>query len=248
MGIFCLEEMTWTEVRSIDRKKLVAILPIGALEAHGPHLPIATDIIISNHLACLTAIKLSALDYDVMLLPSISYTIAEFAKSFTGTVSILDSAFRNMLGSICNNLRLMKLRYLLVANSHLDPVHLKALHAVFDICTDPVVIFPDKTDRRWAKMLTDEFRSGSCHAGQYETSLVLASRPELVKSLYKSTKAKFVNLAEKIKSGAKSFNEIDMLEAYCGDPAKATVEEGKKTFDKLSNILVTAFVERVGTK
>ena len=41
--------------------------------------------------------------------------------------------------------------------------------------------FANNCSKRWARTLTDEFKSGACHAGQYETSLVLASKPDTVK-------------------------------------------------------------------
>ena len=43
--------MTWKEVEALDREKCVAILPVGAVEAHGPHLPIVTDVIIATAMA-----------------------------------------------------------------------------------------------------------------------------------------------------------------------------------------------------
>src|SRR4029450_10368475 len=62
---------------------------------------------------------------------------------------------------------------LVLVHSHFEPEQVKTLRA-----TAPPLL--DLPRRKQAKRLTDEFRSGSCHAGRYETSLVLADRPDLV--------------------------------------------------------------------
>ena len=46
MPVHRFAEMTWEEVRDLDRSSAVAILPVGAVEAHGPHLPLGTDVVI----------------------------------------------------------------------------------------------------------------------------------------------------------------------------------------------------------
>src|SRR5207245_1147983 len=76
------------------------------------------------------------------------------------------------------------LSLLAVANAHLDPAHLGAIEAaVTQIrrADGARIVFPDVTKKPWAVRLTEEFRSGACHAGQYESSIVLAARPELVR-------------------------------------------------------------------
>ena len=101
------------------------------------------------------------------------------------------------------------------------------------------LLFPDVTRRRNAERLTDEFRSGSCHAGQYETSLVLAVSPELVDmDIARGLPNHYVPLHERIAAGAKSFLECGMDRAYCGDPAGATAEEGRATYDVLARLVV----------
>ena len=51
MPVHRLSDMTWEEVRDTDRRNAVAILPVGAVEAHGPHLPLGTDVIIAEAMA-----------------------------------------------------------------------------------------------------------------------------------------------------------------------------------------------------
>src|SRR5438128_5580624 len=68
MAVLDLAQLTWEEVRDLDRAKAVAILPVGAVEAHGPHLPLATDVIIAETMARAAAARLATHGYDAVLL------------------------------------------------------------------------------------------------------------------------------------------------------------------------------------
>ena len=103
------------------------------------------------------------------------------------------------------------------------------------------LIFPDTTRRALAARLTAEYQSGSCHAGQYETSLVLALRPELVRwELAQALPGHPVPLAQRIREGARDFVECGMDRAYCGTPAGASAEEGVASLGVLSELVVEA--------
>ena len=97
----------------------------------------------------------------------------------------------------------------------------------------------DLTRRRNAERLTDEFRSGSCHAGRYETSLVLAQRPELVHAdRMTGLEERHVDMPAAIRAGQTDFLAMGMEQAYCGSPAEASAEEGIETFETLTAMLV----------
>jgi creatinine amidohydrolase len=66
----------------------VAILPTGAMEAHGPHLPLSTDVIIAEAMARDGAARLAARGMEAVLLPALAWTPAPFAAGFPGTLSI----------------------------------------------------------------------------------------------------------------------------------------------------------------
>jgi creatinine amidohydrolase len=235
------EEMTWAQVRELDSDRVVALLPVGALEAHGPHLPLCTDVIISVEMARRAAARLESLGHTALLLPPLCYTSAGFASGFAGTIDIDGRALQETLQGIARSLGRAGIRRVCLANSHLDPDHIDALRRAADSAG---ILFPDKTRRRWVQTLTEEFRSGSCHGGRYETSLVLAARPDLVRPVYKSLPPRTVDLAERIRSGGRSFEEAGMDQAYCGAPAEATREEGEKTYDLLADMIVTTLREK----
>ncbi len=183
MSVLELSAMTWEEVRDLDRAKAVAILPTGALEAHGPHLPLGTDVIIAEAMARRAAEKLSARGYHAVLLPPLEYTAAEFAAGFPGTVSLRPSTVTALVVDVASSLGRHGFPVLAIANAHLDPAHVASIEAALAARGDhlPRMVFPDVAKKPWAVRLTEEFRSGACHAGRYESSVVLAARPDLVR-------------------------------------------------------------------
>src|SRR5205814_2007882 len=87
-----------------------------------------------------------------------------------------------LLVDLARSLARHGLSLLAVANAHLDPAHLGAIEAAVTQIrrTDGArIVFPDVTKKPWAVRLTDEFRSGACHAGRYESSIGLAARGAL---------------------------------------------------------------------
>ena len=81
-----LAAMTWEEARDAGERRAAAILPVGAIEAHGPHLPLETDVIIAVAMARSAAERLMARGVATVLLPPLGYTAAGFAQGFAGTI------------------------------------------------------------------------------------------------------------------------------------------------------------------
>lgn len=244
MPVFNLSEMTWTEVEGLDLGHAVALLPVGAVEAHGPHLPLSTDRVISVAMVENAAERLADAGFAVLILPPIDYTAASFAEAFPGTLSVRPETVTALLVDIAAALASHGVGTLAVANSHLDPVHLGSLYAALREIGEagqPRLVFPDITRKPWASRLTDEFKSGACHAGRFEGSVVLAARPELVR-LERSRQLEPVphSLSTAIDDGKHSFAEAGGPRAYFGDPAAATAEEGRATIATLGEILAEA--------
>ncbi|HYO47513.1 MAG TPA: creatininase family protein [Gemmatimonadota bacterium] len=242
-----LAEMTWEEARDLERGRTVAILPIGAIEAHGPHLPLATDGVIAEAMARAGAAALEARGIPTVLLPSLPYTTAGFAAAFPGTISASQTAVTAILSDIARSIGRHGFRALAIANAHLDPEHLASLHAAREKAAGDggiLVVFPDLTRKPWGSRLTDEFRSGACHAGRFEGSIVLASRPELVRDdVRRALREVPRSLVAAIAEGKRTFEEAGGPRAYFGDPAAATAEEGRETIAALGGILADAVVE-----
>jgi creatinine amidohydrolase len=241
-----LAEMTWKEVAGIDPARTVALLPVGAIEAHGPHLPLATDGLIAEAMVAAAARRLSGRGLVPLLLPTLPYTAAPFAAAFPGTLSLRPETVTAILADLAGALASSGLRYLALANAHLDPTHLGSLHAGAEAARAAglAVAFPDLTRKPWAPRLTPEFRSGACHAGRFEGSIVLAARPDLVREpLRRSLPPNPASLSTAIRAGKASFAEAGGPEAYFGDPAAATAEEGRETIEVLGAILEEAILD-----
>jgi creatinine amidohydrolase len=128
-----------------------------------------------------------------------------------------------------------------IVNHHFEPEHVQTLRDVQRRlrAEGGLVALLDLTRRRQAERLSEEFRSGSCHAGRYETSLVLADHPELVDAeLMRSLPEREVPMAAEIAAGRRDFLAMGMTDAYCGAPAQATRQEGEQSFDTLAQMVI----------
>jgi|SRR5882672_976177 len=244
MAIRELAEMTWEEARDLDRTRTVAVLPVGAVEAHGPHLPLGTDVIIAEAMARSGAARIAAQGMAVVILPPLPFTAAPFAAAFAGTLSVAPSTVTALLLDLARELTRHGFAALAVANAHLDPAHREALAAAERAARKESllpVVCPDVTRKPWAMRLSEEFRSGACHAGRYEGSIVLASRPDLVREdLRKALPPNPASLSTAIREGKRTFEEAGGPRAYFGWPADATVDEGRSSVETLGAVLAEA--------
>ena len=81
-------ELPWTQIREYARAGAVSLLPVGSTEAHGPHLPLNVDVVISVEVCRRTALRLTARGTPALIFPPIAYALTEFAAAFAGTVSV----------------------------------------------------------------------------------------------------------------------------------------------------------------
>ncbi len=237
------QQLPYSEIDRFPRERTILILPVGAIEAHGPHLPVSTDNLISEAMAESALPTLKEHGWQALILPTLPFTVAEFASEFCGTLSFSPATVQAWFADLGNNLQKGGWRYLAIANSHLDPTHLGTLQAV--IADFPLqVIFPDLTRRRWASQMSAEFQSGACHAGQYEGSVVLARQPDWTRPMQHLADVQH-SLVEAIRSGKKSFVQAGGKQAYFGSPRLATAQEGVETIARLGQILSQAILEQV---
>ncbi len=249
MAVHFLSSLTWPEIRDLASARAIAVLPIGAIEAHGPHLPLATDVVIAEAMAREGAGRLSASGFDVLVLPALPFAAAPFAAGFAGTVDVDGDAIETLVVGVARSLARHGVRVTAIANAHLDPAHVAALrHAQGRVAESggSVLVFPDVTRRRSAERLTEEFRSGACHAGRYEGSVVLAERPDWVRAdLMRGLAPNAMSLVEAHRTGRRTFEEAGGSDAYFGAPAEATAEEGRRIVQVLGEILAEAVLEAI---
>ncbi len=235
----------WTTVRDALKsgKPVVAILPCGATEAHGPHLPLSTDVIISEGMAAHALGALEERGAIAAVLPPLAYMPAEYAAAFAGTITVSAATAKALMLDIARSLKAQGFACLALANSHFDPANVAMLReAAEEIrALGLPVAFPDFTRRKLAQTLTAEFQSGACHAGQYETSLVMAARPDLVDDgARRELKDNPASLTEALAKGARTFEQAGGPDAYFGYPRNASVAEGADSLKTMAKALVFA--------
>lgn len=244
---FLMSDLTWVEARDVLTAGCVVLLPVGAIEAHGPHLPLDTDVVIATEAACRAAARFRDRGVSAIVAPPIAYGVSYVGAPFAGTVPAPSSVVSALVEAVIVGLAAFGPTRFAVVNAHLEPAHVEAVRqgvrrAVAN--TGVRIAFPDKREPRWASTLSDEFRRGSRHAGAYETSLMLAAAPERVRTeLLSSLPPVLVDLPGRLREGARTFAEAGGTEAYFGNPATASANEGERLFAALVAMIVTAVEE-----
>jgi creatinine amidohydrolase len=244
-----LGKLTWPEARELFREPLVAIQPVGATEPHGPHLPLDTDVTIARAQALRAAERLESEGVKVLVLPSLAYGVTRYTEGFEGRISLRPGTLWALFEDLAESLGEQGVLRIVLSNAHLEPEHVRVLRGIskdypaIDGCR-PQVIFPDNTRRRWAGTLGEEFASGDCHAGRYESSIVLASDPDGVREdKRKELPPVEIGLIEAMKAGKSNFKDMGAVDAYCGDPAAATASEGADLIESLATMTVETIRE-----
>jgi creatinine amidohydrolase len=182
-----LADYTWEELDKIkDKKKIIFLLPIGAIEEHGYHLPLKTDIFLASQIAEKAALKVPG----VIVMPDISYGFSITVANYSGTITIAPDTLISLVCDIVESLYRNGFRKLVIYNGHggnrgtLDTAQREALRRLcpageqfdpdFDIYLSNVLekIAPD------LMQLAENKDWG--HACQIETSIMLSLEPELV--------------------------------------------------------------------
>jgi creatinine amidohydrolase len=243
----------------LARGATVALLPVGAVEPHGPHAPLGTDTLISEGI-CRRAAAALAGDAEVGLVaeriarrgadapareaavravvaPALPYGVTRYGAAFPGAVGVSEATLEALATEVCAALLGQGARGVVIVNSHFEPEQVATLRRV--AAAQANVRLLDLTRRANAARLTPEFRDGSCHAGRYETSLVLADAPALVdRERMAGLPAVPVDMPAAMAAGATDFVAMGMTDAYCGAPADATAQEGEATYATLTAMLV----------
>ena len=164
-------------------------------------------------------------------------------QAFAGTITVGAATAKALLLDIARSLKAQGFACLALANSHFDPANVAVLReAAEEIrALGLPVAFPDFTRRKLAQTLSAEFLSGACHAGQFETSLVMAARPDLVDDVERRGLADNPSsLTEAFAKGARTFAQAGGPDAYFGYPRNASTAEGTESFKTMAAALVAA--------
>lgn len=244
-----LAKRTWPEAEELLGPDTVAILPVGSTEPHGPHLPLDTDVTIARAQSLRAAERLAGEGVRCVVLPALAYGVTRWTEGFAGTVTLRPGTLWAILEDVVESLEGQGVRRIVFSNGHLEPEHVQVLRGVpLDHAgrgADAAqVIFPDNTRRRWAQTLGEEFAGGDCHAGRYESSIVLAADRPAVREAERLALAPVrIDLVQRMREGAKSFRECGADRAYCGAPSEATAREGEELVERLATMIVESVRE-----
>lgn len=242
-----LAELTYEQVESICRGRAVAIVPVGSVEPHGPHLPLDTDTTISETCAARAVQVLAADGITAVVAPSVPYGVTDYASGFAGAIGVPAEALTAMLRGIAEKLLACGFQHVCFVNNHLEPAHDAAVRASIAELAKGEASVACPLTRRWGRTLSDEFKRGDCHAGRYETSLVLAAG-RAVHGTIGDLPTVGLSLADAIKAGKKTFAEIGMDRAYTGAPSEATAIEGDDLYGRLVTMVVTEIKEGLAAR
>ena len=247
------DEHTWPEIKQRITEQPVVILPVGTIEDHGPHMTINTDNVILESMVHTAAQR--APD-DMIVLPAVPYGLDEHHMDFPGTISINMHTLIDYVSDVGVSVARHGFEHILVVNGH------GSNHPVCDLAARNIVL---KTGMICASMSPNaaidptlaqdvigaERKSkpgGIAHACEYETSLMLHLRPDLVdmtlaEADFGQVKLKYFNW---------DYGEPSVLSwqdwwsrfsnnGIAGDASVATAEFGAHCFD----VTVERFVELV---
>src|SRR5215510_9777207 len=123
-----LAECTHVEAARLARDaRSVILLPLGAVEEHGPHLPLLVDWLGAEELARRIAPHLRRAGYRPVLAPSLPYGVSTLAADWSGTVSLTVDTLKRLIVDVVRSLARHGFRRFVLANYQADPDHLVAM-------------------------------------------------------------------------------------------------------------------------
>ena len=251
-----IEMASWTSHaldEELQKGRGILILPLGSVEPHGPHLPLSTDRLLAEESSRRSVQSLREKGVRAWLAPSLAYAVTEYAQGFCGAISISQPLYEQLLVEISEQYIKAGFDLICWVNHHLEPQQLAAIRNALTKMNEghqrARVVAPAVVSRRWGRALGHEFKSGACHAGSYEGSMVLVTHPELVKqSIADELPTLEISLSEAIKAGKQGFIDAGMSEAYTGAPSRATKEEGERLYIEHNRMITTEVIEALAER
>lgn len=245
---FLLEEMTWEEAALRFTLTNVAVLPVGSIEQHGPHLPLSTDAFDAYWLAREVIKRVSS--PKPIVLPPVNYGVSYHHLAFPGTVSLSPATLAEITYEIGCSLIRYGIKKILIINGHggnKAALHCGAQKLAYE---KKIRVFIDS-----GEIMSNEEESevletpGDVHSGEYETSTSLFNREHLViRNKIKKPTIKFPN--DYLKFHAKNYmpwtytTEEITDTGVMGNPTKASKIKGKKLWEIRISHLVK-FIEQI---
>jgi len=243
-----LPRLTSLEMKELPKENALVVLPIGAVEQHGWHLPVMTDALIGE--ALLTrSIALLPNDAEVWMLPPIAYGKSNEHLDFFGTFSFAPETLLAVLRDIAASVRRNGFRRLLLFNSHGGNVDLLNVAARDIRAATGMMVFyvnPHSLDAA-IDVVSEREREYGIHGGDIETSMVMAIKPDWVRTPFVTSELpevadlEFLTLEGSIRF-AWIMSDISHS-GIAGDAAAATPEKGETLLRRSAEQLAKAMAE-----
>lgn len=215
------------------------MVAFGATEQHGHHMPLATDALIGDHFAHLLAERL-----DGFVAPTVRVGCSSHHLAFPGTLSVADETFHAIVADLVSSLAQAGFGRIVLVPTHggnFGPLA-TAVEKLPDAQRQRVVAITDlSVFLRVAQLGEQEFEvpmpEGGLHAGEWETSMLLAIHPDLVHM--DRAEAGYVGdpqeaVASLFESGVDSLSKVGAI----GDPRQASAEHGRRYWDAVLDLAV----------
>ncbi len=180
-----LPYLSWTDIQAMpDQANTVIIQPIGAVEQHGPHLPLIVDSAIATGILGHTLAKLPA-EIPAYALPTLCYGKSNEHWHFPGTITLTATTLISLLMETAASIYRSGFRKLVLMNAHggqpqIMEIVARDLHQQYpDFLVFPLFVW--RVPHNGTELLSPEELEYGIHAGDAETSLILALLPEQVK-------------------------------------------------------------------
>ena len=267
-----LAECTYPAAARLARDaRAIVILPLGAIEQHGPHLPLLVDWLGAEELARHVAPHLRRAGYRVILAPAIPYGVSPLAETWPGTVSLSPATLRRVIVEVVGSLARHGFRRFILANYQADPGHLRAMAEAKRELIRPDARYGSRTGARRLRVLFAGFSPEAAslaqmldprvlrlsrspnpkrewHSGELETALVLAKRPDLVRSrLARRLPPVWVDFRRALARGARRFEEIAPGGlGYFGWPAAARAATANRALKLRARLMAQQIIRSLG--
>lgn len=247
MAALELDRMSWPEVRdAIAAGHDTVVVAFGATEQHGPHMVLATDALLGDHLARLVAERL-----DAFVAPTVRVGCSRHHLAFPGTISIEPATFHALVADIVSAFATGGFRRVILLPTH-GGNFAPLADAVAALDSPDGVRVIALTDLRVLMAVAlvgqDEhgvpLGEGGLHAGEWETSLMLAIHPELV-DMERAEPGFTGDLEEALAGVFDSGVEKLAANGVIGDPARASAQHGRRYWERAVE-LVLEQVEAAG--
>ncbi|MEJ2581307.1 MAG: creatininase family protein, partial [Acidobacteriota bacterium] len=239
-----LGELTWPEADRRLSEVDLALLPVGAVEQHGPHLPLDTDAFDADYLA--RRVAEACTDPKPLVLPLLPYGVSYHHDDFKGTISVSNDSLSTMvydIGMACSRNGITKL---VIVNGHGGNGPTLQYAAQMINRDAQIFVAVDTGETSDVDMAELCETPGDVHAGEFETSTSLAIRPDLVrmdraKAFVPEFSSRYLNFSARRSIEWYAQTAKISPTGVLGDPTRASAEKGHRMWE----VMVANLVELV---